>query len=267
MGKICRYGIFVFLLTFLSLPLSGSVWAGELQIGQPSPRAMQTVFSGLELMHFTISWTGGVKIGNLFLSLRQNGHEEYEIYARVTDYGLFKFFYPVDDTFVTMVAGADKLPYRYDVVQKEGRGTVTRRFSQYDQEKLLVTYRKNDNQELQVDISEPVHNEFSSFYITRSMVLEPGNSFMVPTFADKKVNEVKVEVKGREDLDSPFGRVRTLIVAPIMKFKGLYDKAGDTVIWMTDDQCRVPIKIQSKILIGSLTADLESYANAACDMY
>jgi hypothetical protein len=87
---------------------------------------------------------------------------------------------------------------------------------------------------------------------------------MVPTFADDKRNEVKVEVKGREDIDSLFGRVSTLIVMPLMKFKGLFDKDGDTIIWMTDDICRVPVKIKSKILIGSLTAELDHYTNEAC---
>ena len=49
-----------------------------------------------------------------------------------------------------------------------------------------------------------------------------------------------------------------------MDFKGLYDKDGDTVFWLTDDNCRVPIAINSKIMIGSLTADLVSYTNPAC---
>ena len=89
----------------------------------------------------------------------------------------------------------------------------------------------------------------------------------MPTFADKKLNEVKVDVKGREEIDSPFGRVTTLVVQPLMKFKGLFDKDGDTVIWMTDDNCRVPVRINSKILIGSLTAELTSYSNPGCERY
>jgi len=228
---------------------------------------MQTIFSGHEEMHYNISWTGGIKIGDLTLRLKQVNDDEYEIFARVTDYGVFKFFYPVDDVFVTLLQGALKLPYRYDVLQREGRGSVTRRLSLYDQKELAVSYRKNDFPEEIFEISGTVHNEFSSFYITRSMILEPGRPFMVPTFADKKRNEVKVEVRGREEVDSPFGRVRTLVVEPVMKFKGLYDKEGDTVIWITDDACRVPVKIRSKILIGSLTAELDAYTNRACERY
>ena len=256
---------FFLILSLFFLPFFSN--AEELQEGMIRSDVMQTVFSGYEEMHFTISWSGGLKIGDLLLTLKQVGIDKYEINARITDYGLFKFFYPVDDTFVTLVGGAFKLPYKYDVLQKEGRGSVTRRQSHYDQDKLSVTYQKNDFQKLVFEIAEPVHNEFSSFYITRSMALEPGNPFMVPTFADKKLNEVKVDVKGHEEIDSLFGKVKTLMVMPIMKFKGLFDKDGDTVIWFTADICRVPVLIQSKILIGSLTAELDKYTNSACERY
>ena len=42
---------------------------------------------------------------------------------------------------------------------------------------------------------------------------------------------------------------------------------GDTVIWYTDDDCRVPVRINSKIIIGSLTAELTAYENPACTLY
>jgi hypothetical protein len=58
-----------------------------------------------------------------------------------------------------------------------------------------------------------------------------------------------------------------VVVMPVMKFKGLYDKDGDTVIWLTDDACRVPVKINAKIAIGSLTATLDGYSNSACERY
>ena len=131
-----KYNKLVLLLIFFSLFLTISSQAEELKEGKIHPDVMQTVFSGYEEMHYTISWTGGIKIGDLLLTLKQIDEEQYEINARITDYGLFKFFYPVDDTFVTLVRGAFKLPYRYDVLQKEGRGSVTRR----QEEKVFISY-------------------------------------------------------------------------------------------------------------------------------
>jgi len=227
---------------------------------------VRTIFSGRETMHFSVSWTGGIKIGDLFLDLESAGGDDFTIHARVTDYGLFRLVYPVDDGFTTYVRGPARLPYRYEVHQREGR-RETRRLTLYDQAGLQVKYRKNEMEEEVFPVAGTVHNEFSSFYITRVMELVPGESFMVPTFADRKRNEVPVLVKGKEDIDTVFGRVRTVVVLPRMKFKGLYDKTGDTVIWLTDDECRVPVRINSKILIGSLTAELTSYANPGCERY
>lgn len=250
------------------MAIPAALQAEGLPEGVMRQELLQTVFSGDEAMHFAVSWTGGIRIGDLDLELKPDGKGGLAILARVSDFGAFRMLYPVDDTFVTYVRGDRMLPYRYEVLQREGwRGRETRRLTGYDQAGLKVKYRKNDEDEQVIPVAGPVYNEFSSFYITRVMDLVPGRPFMVPTFADRKRNEVKVLVRGREELDTPYGRVRTVVVMPIMKFKGLYDKDGDTVIWLSDDACRVPVKINSKIAIGSLTATLDGYSNSACERY
>jgi len=252
---------------FLLISFASASSAAALKEGVPKEEVQKVVFSGREIMHYAVSWTGGIKIGDLYLELKADAGNRFAIHARVTDFGLFRLFYPVNDDFVTQVQGARKLPYRYEIHQREGRGSATRRLLVYDQSGLRVNYRKNDTEVGIFPVAGPVYNEFSSFYITRTMDLVPGNSFMVPTFADKKRNEVKVLVKGREEVESILGKVRTVVVMPLMKFKGLYDKDGDTVIWFTDDECRIPVRINSKILIGSLTADLVEYSNPACPRF
>lgn len=263
--RLCRTVLWLAVLWLVVLPVNGS-WGAELKEGHPLPAILNNIYSGNEVLHYDVSWSGGIKIGDLYLDIKRvaSADDAYEIHARVKDYGLFRLFYPVDDTFVTLVRGSLKLPYRYQVLQREGRGSETRRLTLYDQKGLRVRYRKNDGVEHVFTINGPVYNEFSSFFITRAMDLRPGTPFIVPTFADEKRNEVKVLVGNRENIETMFGRVRTIPVMPVMKFKGLYDKDGATVIWLTDDKCRVPVKIKSKIMIGSLIAKLVDYNNTAC---
>lgn len=229
------------------------------------PEILANIFSGREILHYSISWTGGIKIGDLHLTVKpaQSG-DGSAIIARVTDYGLFKLFYPVDDTFITYVRGPWKLPYRYEVEQKEGWGRETRRLTLYDQQDLSVQYRKNDEPEQVFPLQGTVHNEYSSFFFTRALIFQ-GEDIIVPTFADKKRHEVVVKVMAREKKKSLFGEVDTIKVMPKMSFKGLYDKDGDTVFWLTNNDCRIPVEINSKILIGSLTATLVEYTNSRCD--
>ncbi|MGR0482562.1 MAG: DUF3108 domain-containing protein [Candidatus Electronema sp. V4] len=239
-----------------------------LQAAEPAllldPEALAAVYSGQETMRFSVSWSGGIKIGDLRLSLASAASGGGQmITARVTDYGIFRAVYPVDDTFATLISGLLKLPRRYDVLQIE-RGKTVRRLTRYDQRTFTATFRKQEQIPETFALAGPVYNEFSAFFITRALRLDPAKPQLVPVFADKKRHLVPVKVLGRERRNSLFGTVPTLKVQPKMAFKGLYDKDGDTMFWLTDDACRIPVEIRSKILIGSLVAELVEYSNPAC---
>ncbi len=255
------------LLSLLAGGLPGVAARAEEAIGLPplDRTILETIFSGRERLHYAISWSGGIRIGDLVLEIGPAGPDGgHAIHARVTDYGLFRLIYPVDDTFTTMVRGPFALPYRYEVLQKEGRGRETRRLTLYDQQELVVRYRKNDNPWKIYQVAGVVYNEYSSFFVTRALPLTTGREEIVPTFVDGKRHEVAVSVLGREKKQTIFGDLPTIKVLPRMHFKGLYDKKGDTLFWLTDDACRVPVEIRSKILVGSLVAELIEYANPRC---
>jgi hypothetical protein len=253
----------IFLVFFLLAGFSGAARTrSPLTINK---KILARIFSSTEAMHFSVSWSGGVKIGDLYLTVAPvDTGDGFVIMARVTDYGLFRLFYPVDDTFTTLVRGALKLPYRYEVLQKEGHGSrKTHRLTLYDQKNLQISYRKNDQPVKNFSLTGTAYNEYASFFITRALSFMEKRA-IIPAFVDEKRHEVAVIMLGREERDSIFGRVPTLKIMPEMEFKGLYDKDGDTVFWLTDDVCRVPVAINAKVLIGSLTAELVEYSNPSC---
>jgi len=260
-----KYVFFLFLFFFFfCFSVPALTEEASLLIDQ---EALATIYSGREKMHFSISWSGGIKIGDLYMTVTSvDSGDGLAITARVTDYGLFKFFYPVDDTFTTYIRGPMQLPYRYEVHQKEGRSMDVKRLTLYDQQNFSVLYRKNNNPQTAYAMDGTAYNEFSSFFITRALQLDPGRQEIVPTFVDKKRHKVAVKVFGVEPRKTIFGTINTIKVMPKMSFKGLYDKDGDTVFWLSDDSCRVPVEIDSKILIGSLVAELVEYSNPACHL-
>lgn len=265
-----------FLILFLVAVLSmgahgqdGTADAAEVLETQPSqidPAILNVIFSGSEFLHYAVSWSGGVKIGDIYMTIQREKTKDdaFTISAKVKDYGPLELFYPVDDAFTCFVSGPMKLPYRYEVQQKEGFGRRTSRLTLYDQVNRQVRYRKNLEAEQKFDIAGTVYNEFASFIITRALNLEQGRDIVVPTFADKKRQEVMVALLKKGKRRTVFGEKSTLEVHPKMEFEGLYKKSGDTILWLTDDRCRVPVEIHSKIVIGSLVAELVEYANSAC---
>ncbi len=245
--------------------------AATLPFGHIEPEIARIAYSGGEKFKYDISYTGGVKIGELHLEIKTVSEQEetYEIYARVTtDNGVLDYIYPIKDTHVTLVKGEERLPFHYEIWQNEGRSYKAHKVITYNQKTGKIIKSKNNNPGREFVVEGITHNEFSSFFGSRVMNFELGKPFKIPTFADNKRNEVVVEpIRHTQLEDTVLGTVETIEVTPILTFEGLYDKQGDTVVWYTNDECRVPVLINSKIVIGSLTSKLVSYENPNCRLY
>ena len=228
-------------------------------IPSADPVLLEKAFGMAETLHYEVSWMG-LKAGKLVIQLIPDKERQNRFVIKVTakSEGLLDLLHPVEDNFETIVTGDARLPIRYSIDLHEGRRR-NKKLTIYDQEQGLLTYTRNAEPSEVYELSGPVYNEFSSFMITRVLPLEIGKEVMVPTFADKKRHEVKVKVEGKDKVRCIFGEVETIRVRPQLPFKGLYQKTGAPVIWLTDDTARIPVKIKAKITIGSITARLVSY--------
>lgn len=246
---------------------SRSGFGESFPLGVINPKIAATN-QGKEQLTYKVSWSGGIKIGELQMNVNKTGENgnRFELNVSVKDSGLFHLIYPVNDRFRTVVDGVKRLPLRYEVIQKEGKSYTARRYTDYDQQNGRIVYKKNDLEPELFKVEGEVHNEFSSFFVTRLLHLDSDHPVVVPTFADGSRHKVVVRTgKPLRFKKTILGDVNVLPVTPLMKFKGLYDKEGDTTIWLTDDECRIPVRINSKILVGSLTAELVSYSNPFCE--
>jgi len=93
------------------------------QYGIIDPALLATGYSGKEDLLYDVSWTGGIKIGELRLQVNAlpGSEDEYEIRATVTTKNAaINLVYPVKDLHVTKVRGPKRLPYHYEIWQQEG---------------------------------------------------------------------------------------------------------------------------------------------------
>jgi len=65
-----------------------------------------------------------------------------------------------------------------------------------------------------------------------------------------------VKVLRREEIVTPVGRFKTIVVHPLLKSEGIFARTGDMFIWLTDDERRIPVQMKSKVIVGSITATL-----------
>ncbi len=246
---------FLSALLVLGLTMAGFAF-GMVHSSRPD---MRPPYSGSETLRYSVSWLG-MPAGEVVMRIeeREGGDNKFLISATFKSAGLLDLFYPVDDYFETIVKGKSHLPEYCKMLQKEGR-RQNNKVTLYDQQKYLVTYKKNDRSPELFDLDGPMHNEFSSFLFMRTLSFDHGEREMMPIFADNDRHEMVLTVEGEDTLQTIIGRKETLRVRTHLTFRGLYDKMDDPLIWLTDDVYRIPVKIRTKIAIGSLVAELSDY--------
>lgn len=232
---------------------------------------LPSLYGGGEHLEYDISYTGGIKLGEAVIDIveRNKAKKIYELRVQVTtENGALSWAYPVNDLHLIQVKGDSRLPVNHQSWQEEGRSYKSHKVTRFDQTKGIVFYSNNNGPLSIYKIDGMSHNEFSSFMASRLMPFVQGQPFYVATWADKQRVKVIVEVGKLTSLEETvFGRVETREIIPILTFSGTYDQRGATKVWYTNDECRIPVKVNSRIIIGSLTATLKAWHNPKCHQY
>lgn len=107
-------------------------------------------------------------------------------------------------------------------------------------------------------------DELSFMYYLRTLPLDVDSTFRFTRHFEAARNPTVVRVVGREVVETDMGSFRTLMVE--MRVRDPRRYRGDGVIWInvSDDACRLPVRIQSAMpVIGSAVLTLSSYAPSA----
>lgn len=207
---------------------------------------------------YDLKWTG-IKAGTASLQLKDEGNF-LRILSTAQSAPWVSVFYTVDDRVESVVAKDAQhtsfLPARYRVKIREGRHRRDKEvIFDFEAERAIYTDRLN-NERKEIPISPPVFDPLSGFFYLRTLNLAVGVPIYITVFDSKKVWNVEVQVLRREKITTQSGTFDTVVVKPLMKSEGIFSSKGDVVIWLTDDERRIPVKMQTKVAIGSITAIL-----------
>jgi hypothetical protein len=99
-------------------------------------------------------------------------------------------------------------------------------------------------------------DSLSALFYMRTIPLPIGTVISVPIVSEGKSWEAVCTVLRREMVSTPFGKVQTVVIKPEMKFQGILKKSGDSFLWLTDDDRRIPIRLEAKVRVGTVIAQL-----------
>jgi len=210
-----------------------------------------------ERLEFDVSYTG-ISAGRAVQEVSIVG-DEVHIVSTARSAAWLKIFFPVDDRIESvLIAGSPPfnigVPRLYRERIREG-WTRYQKEAIFDRQKLEV-YTKDflKKSETTQKITNQTYDTLSSFFFFRSMPLEVGKSYFIEVFDCKKLWNTEVQVLRREEIETPLGKFKTVLIKPLLKYQGIFARTGDVYIWLSDDERRIPVQMKSKVKVGSITA-------------
>jgi len=215
-----------------------------------------------ETLDYEINY-GFIPAGKARMLVRETGIEnELEIISRAWHNSFFKIL-SVDDTVKSKVTADSLLPKVFNQRLKEGsyvRNALTVYNFKTKKAYIKDTAYKAQNILFALDTAITLNgNErciLSAFYLARTFKFEPGDTVYFNAIGGKKKYPLKVICHRRETINTAFGKKNCLVIEPLILGDALFKAKGRLTIWLTDDEERLPVRMESEIVIGSIKASL-----------
>lgn len=177
----------------------------------------------------------------------------YQIVTRAESNDFFSTFYKVEDRVESIIDATGIYSWRFEKNLREGSYAADRMYA-FDQRSNLAFYEKDT-----IAVPPVVQDALSVLYYIRTQELEVGKSIYVDNFTDGKQYPLEVRVLKKERVEVKAGTFDCIVVEPLTQSVGVFKHEGKLKVWLTDDRLRMPVLMKSKVLVGSISAELTDY--------
>lgn len=224
---------------------------------------------------------GFVNAGIITMSVHKdlmnvNNHDCYKIVVKGQTSGILSKLLNIKEYFCSYLDSKTLLPYIFD------RNVIENSYYKYDRTVFLdntikVVEYKNDNEKKKVDkikefekTNKNIDDAISKWYKYRSLdfsKMPVGTIVNSPIFFNgKEYDPFYVKFLGKTTIKTDLGSMKVLIFTPKVPFnrngdKSVFDGEDSVVLYLSDDENKIPIKIKIKLLVGSVDIDITDYKN------
>ncbi len=191
----------------------------------------------------------------------------YRIRAKATSKGtllkLFRFSFLQDyESIVDLGSQRVIKTTKHDVQKERIRDSI----ADFDYTQKRVNYTETDPNDanrpprrIASKIDAPMYDLVTGIYSIRTMPLSVGKSFDISISDSGLVYEVPVRVTKRERQKTIFGKVWCWRIEPAVFGNGrLIEQKGSMIIWLMDDDRKIPVRSQINTTYGKVDVRLKS---------
>jgi len=218
-----------------------------------------------EYLHFAVRY-GIILAGYATIEVHEDldfkGRETFKYITTAKSRRAFDWVFKVRDRTESYFDKKEMHSLRFEKHLREGSyedDTVIN----YDQSSLKAEYvserKGKKTRRATIDIPQDVMDPLSALFYVRTLELSVGKEILIPATDNKKVYEIKVIVHKIETVKVKAGKFKCWVVEPVMADGGVFKKDGKIKVWLTADDKKMPVMMETKVYIGSIIAELDWY--------
>ena len=265
----------VCLISFQALSQEKSVNGQTYCIPVRTVAEEELAYTAGERLTFTMHYEWGaidsdVGTGTVALdTVRFNGEKVFRcsVYGKTTR--LYDLFFKVREDFKSWFTCDGLRPMKFTRDTHEGRyearTTYIYDWSAAEPHIVADVYSSSSGQRYPYIPLTPCTFDLPSlFFFARNMDIDnvvPGQRYPMTFAIDDDVYNVHFVLYGRETIKvKGLGKVRTIKFAARLLAGEVFNGEEDMMIWVTDDENRIPVLFEAPILVGTASGRLKSYS-------
>lgn len=172
----------------------------------------------------------------------------------------YDLIFKVRDSVETWFDGDSVYSHQFRKQLREG-SYEDEKLVQYDIENWKVRWWDDGKEKPVLYVSPRVHDVLCAGFKARTIPLIVGDTTSIATQDVNKSYQMLVITHKKEMLETILGNVECLKVEPVFSSGGIFKKerGARLFVWVTADQYRIPVKVQSRVSFGSFVAELDKY--------
>ncbi|MEO6830977.1 MAG: DUF3108 domain-containing protein [Chitinophagaceae bacterium] len=187
-----------------------------------------------------------------------NGKKMYHIVGDGKTLKTYDFFYRVRDRYESWVDATTMQPAKFLRNVNEGGYRI------YNN----VIFNQNIGTAVSTtgifQVPKCVQDVLSAIYFARNINFNAckfGAKIPFSMFLDDKVYSLYIRILGRERIDTRYGTFNVIKIAPLLIEGNSFSGGEKMIVYVSDDENHIPVRIESPIAVGSVKVDLMGYQN------
>ncbi|OSM04942.1 hypothetical protein MAIT1_03056 [Magnetofaba australis IT-1] len=212
------------------------------------------------MLTYNIHWVG-VPAGRALMRFYTPAQDVFRIEVEIESTGAAGFFYPLLDRIaITGARDGQKLQtLHYEKLQVKEKGRFTEQV--FDRDKGVVIRALNHGKpEVLKQVGPEVNEPITALYVARAReAFSAGEEIEIPVVNGQQNYVGRMVVHPREELETPLGRFAVIPVSVHLKKSELFKQERAIQVWFTDDERRLPVRVETDVRIGFMAADLIAF--------